>query len=87
MSHYILRGSDSTPVLVWANMSKSSWAGGGLQLGRELKVPLTLSAPTSVEKTQQWDVKAVTEGQKMAKKYKYKVQKQQRKRFYFSCSL
>ena len=44
---YILCGSDIVPVLVWANTSKSSWAGGGLQLGRELRVLLTLSAPMS----------------------------------------
>lgn len=48
MSPYVLRGgSERAPVLVWANTSKSSWVGGGLQLGRELKVLLTLSAPMS----------------------------------------
>ena len=45
---YVLPGSaDRDPVLVWANMSKSSWAPAGLALVRELRVLLTLSAPTS----------------------------------------
>lgn len=49
MISYVLCGSDTAPVLVWANTSKSSWAGGGLQLDRELSVLLTLSAPMSAE--------------------------------------
>lgn len=48
MRPYVLcAGADRTPVLVWANTSKSSWVAGGLQLDRELKVLLTLSAPMS----------------------------------------
>lgn len=42
---YLFR-SGMVPVLVWANMSKSSW---GWQVVKELKVPVTLSEPTSVK--------------------------------------
>lgn len=45
---YVLSGSDTTPVLVWAKTSKSSCGGAaGLQVFRELNVLLTLSEPTS----------------------------------------
>lgn len=42
---YFLRWSARELLLVWANMSKSSW----LRPGREDKVPLTLSEATSGE--------------------------------------
>lgn len=48
MQSYVMCGSGrEDPVRVWANTSKSSWAGGGLQLDKELKVLLTLPAPMS----------------------------------------